>query len=80
MREKVRIPAMRKRDMQAFFEQHGLSVAIERGELECTSCGISLDWNTIAGFVMHNGKPLPFCSSPACVEHMHDGDIHGQAS
>jgi hypothetical protein len=61
MREKVQIPAMRERDMRLFFMEHGLSDAIDRGELECASCGVTLTWNDIAGFVLRNGRPVVYC-------------------
>ena len=68
MRKKIEISAVRDRDIRMILDQHQLSEKIDKGELMCPSCSGTLTWDNLGGFVVVRGRPLLFCSHPACVD------------
>jgi hypothetical protein len=69
MREKIKVPAMRERDLRDLLQKHGISESIDRGECECAYCGIPVTWDNLGGFVMKSGCPILVCCTPDCIEH-----------
>ena len=80
MREKIRIPAMRERDLREFLHMHGVSDSIDRGECECAYCGIPITWDNMGGVVMRGGIPALVCCSPDCIERAGRAESDGESS
>jgi hypothetical protein len=68
MRPKLDILAMRERDIRLLLEQEGMAEALDAGELICSACSEPLTWETLGGFVIEEGKPVPFCNMSDCIE------------
>ncbi len=77
MREKIKISAMRERDMRAFLADHGLVKEIDLSEAECAYCGTVLSWDNLGGVLVKDGAPVLVCVATECIEHAQRGNADG---
>ena len=76
MRERIKIPAVRDKEMRNILDQFGLSVRFDSGGLRCPSCESQLTWDNVGGFVVVHGEPRLFCTATDCLEEMKKEPSH----
>ena len=66
-RNKVSIAAVHDDHLSSILAQAGLLEPILAATAKCSTCGLPLTLENLAGWLIHNGRLQPFCDRAICV-------------
>jgi len=77
MREKIEIPAFRDKDMRKILDHFGKLDGMEKAELSCQYCSLTLTWNNLGAMLVRGEGLLLYCNLSECLEEASKGGDDG---